>query len=159
MALGVPLNGKLPLLRDSRIVGGKPAQPGQFPFQVSLRYLYSFDEIDEDYEDFCSGNIISERWILTAAHCFHAFNKNVTHLRAIAGIVDLDDTNGARYEIEIIAIHPEYNEFLIMNDIALVQTVDYFTFTDTIRPIKLSREHVAGGMQCMTSGWGLIKVR
>lgn len=45
---------------QSRIVGGQLAATAQFPFQVSLRYFGSH---------ICGGSIISENYILTAAHC------------------------------------------------------------------------------------------
>lgn len=43
-----------------RIVGGSDAEPGQFPYQVSLRNQHSHT---------CGGSILNENWILTAAHC------------------------------------------------------------------------------------------
>merc|ERR1719300_382698 len=45
----------------SQIVGGQPAKPGQFPWQVSLRDSYD--------EHTCGGSIISERFVLTADYC------------------------------------------------------------------------------------------
>ena len=48
---------------DVRIINGENATLGQFPWQVGL-YL-GFD----DTVWFCGGSIISENWILTAAHC------------------------------------------------------------------------------------------
>lgn len=42
------------------IIGGNEAKDGQFPYMVSLR-LYG--------SHMCGGSIISDHWILTAAHC------------------------------------------------------------------------------------------
>jgi secreted trypsin-like serine protease len=47
----------------SRIVGGVPAKPGEFPFVAAL---YKDDAFG------CGGSIIDERHILTAAHCVDA---------------------------------------------------------------------------------------
>ena len=49
-----------------KIVGGSPAQPGQFPFVASLK-IKSF----YSYIHFCGGAAISQEYILTAAHCVH----------------------------------------------------------------------------------------
>jgi secreted trypsin-like serine protease len=44
----------------SRIVGGVPAEPGEFPFVAALYRGGAF---------FCGGSIVDERHIVTAAHC------------------------------------------------------------------------------------------
>lgn len=43
-----------------RVIGGSDAQEGQFPYQISLRV---------GGEHVCGGTIISNKFILTAAHC------------------------------------------------------------------------------------------
>lgn len=43
-----------------RVVGGNDAVRSQFPYQISLR---------RDHSHVCGGSIISNRYILTAAHC------------------------------------------------------------------------------------------
>jgi len=44
----------------NRIIGGSTAARGQIPWQVALIINGAF---------FCGGSLISERWVLTAAHC------------------------------------------------------------------------------------------
>lgn len=46
-----------------RIVGGRPATRGQFPWQVYLRI------VTRNGEMLCGGSILNSNWILTAAHC------------------------------------------------------------------------------------------
>ncbi|KAK7065925.1 Transmembrane protease serine 6 [Halocaridina rubra] len=48
-----------------KIVGGSEVTPGELPYQVSLQDIsFGFPF------HFCGGAIVSESWVLTAAHCF-----------------------------------------------------------------------------------------
>lgn len=55
---------QLPASGLERIVGGRSALQGEFPWQVSL---HTNELVDFDHA--CGGTIVSEWYILTAAHC------------------------------------------------------------------------------------------
>ena len=58
-----PNQFKLPTKPSGRITNGETATRNQFPYQAGLR-LYA-----DNGAYWCGGTIISDRWILTAAHC------------------------------------------------------------------------------------------
>ena len=50
--------------RNGRIVGGNVASYAEWPWQVSLRHYKS-----GQFKHECGGAVITNRWIITAAHC------------------------------------------------------------------------------------------
>ena len=63
------------LASTSRIVGGEEADPGQFPLTAALL------RIDWNDRLWCGGAIISNRFILTAAHCIKGKDQDLFKVR------------------------------------------------------------------------------
>src|SRR6476659_7450103 len=63
----------------TKIVGGEKAKLTDWPGQAALR-LYS--QAGKVALYFCGGTAISDRWVLTAAHCLH------DHLTKLTGEVN-----------------------------------------------------------------------
>ena len=48
----------------NRIVGGRQAVHGEFPWQVSIQKATRFG-----FAHFCGGALVTDQWVITAAHC------------------------------------------------------------------------------------------
>ncbi|CAH4035082.1 chymotrypsin-1-like [Pieris brassicae] len=132
--------------QESRIVGGTDASESLAPYQVSLRRT---DRLDYH---FCAGSIISENWILTAAHCKEG--KEADQITAVVGTNKLS-SGGDHYEINKIIIHENFEAEVLHNDIALCQIKGEFNFNDRVQPIRLgSRSYIRPGSRCILTGWG-----
>lgn len=121
------------------------AAVGQFPYQVSLQDWY-FDE------HFCSGAIISEKWILTAAQCVYGL-QSVKQIKAVVGTNDL--TAGTDYKIrEFYVPELEKDQPNHRRDIALLKTKKKIVFNELVAPIELPKQVARVNEKGIVSGWG-----
>ncbi|XP_037552449.1 prothrombin [Nematolebias whitei] len=149
--------------RDKRIVGGSNAEVASAPWQVML-YKRSPQEL------LCGASLLSDQWILTAAHCilYPPWNKNFTSNDIL---VRLGKHNRAAFErgiekivaIDEIIVHPKYNWKENLNrDIALLHMRRPVTFTNEIHPVCIPSKQVARtlmteGFKGRVTGWGNLK--
>jgi len=131
----------------SKIVGGEVATPHEFPWQVALY-------VDDSW--FCGGTIISDEWILTAAHC----TDGARRIEVVSGAQrpgTIEPTQNRQYSRHFFT-HPEWNSLILRNDLALIQLREKLTWTSAISPVCLptrdSVELQAGDM-VTASGWGV----
>lgn len=135
-----------------RIVGGEDAEAGQFPHQVSLRSrIYK--------SHFCGGSIISERFILTAAHCSEGQNSFEWNVIAVVGALRRSE-GGIFVELEKITKHPKWDRSNLINDISLIRTATPIIYSEFVQPIALPTTNLpeAGDFPVTISGWGRTSV-
>ncbi|XP_038660369.1 transmembrane protease serine 9-like isoform X2 [Scyliorhinus canicula] len=133
---------------SSRIVGGTDSADGEWPWQVSLRIG----------QHICGASIISDRWLVSAAHCFLE-NSNPSIWTAYMGSVNVQ--MGIARNIKTIIRHPRYHSMTLDFDIAVLELSSPLNFTDYIRPVCLpSRNQVFPvGKSCSITGWGSLYFR
>ncbi|KAI4465915.1 chymotrypsin-related [Holotrichia oblita] len=132
----------------SRIIDGQPAIVGQFPWQVAVFFQVGTGTF------FCGGSILSNNWILTAAHCALGASQFTLYF----GGITLDNfESGREQRVTTTAIvHPGYSSATLNNDIALIRIDNPIQFNDRIQPISMpARGDVTGaGVTVTVSGWG-----
>ncbi|XP_053663827.1 brachyurin-like [Anopheles marshallii] len=138
---------------NSRIVNGYIAQPGQFPYQVALLSNFA------DGTGLCGGSVLSNNYVLTAAHCVDIATSGLV----IYGAEDRTNENEPSqvriaFEQSGIRLHPNWNPALIRYDIATVRVVSPVTYTNRIQPVTLPRLSDVGndfaGLIGTVSGFG-----
>ncbi|KAI1293648.1 Plasma kallikrein [Halotydeus destructor] len=135
---------------DSRIIGGRHVRPGQYPWVVGIGVP------DVDGRNYCSGSLINDRYVLTAAHCFQVPHpeKAIVVLGAYK-LSEIDSKKSAAAVQEII-IHPDYSAKGHVNDLALIKLAKPVKFSKTVQPVCLASEYTPIDNLFLT-GWGLIK--
>lgn len=101
---------KSPLLSHMlRIIGGKSARKGQWPWQVAIFNRFK--------EAFCGGTLISPIWVITAAHCV----RKRLYVRLGEHNLEIKDGTEVEYRVEMAIKHPKYDKRTVDNDVALLK--------------------------------------
>uniref|UniRef100_A0A336LFR6 CSON008863 protein n=1 Tax=Culicoides sonorensis TaxID=179676 RepID=A0A336LFR6_CULSO len=130
---------------SSKLFGGVPAKPGQFPYAVSLRDLNGTHQ--------CGGAILNNKWIITASHCID--NETVDTVKVTYGTIY---NTGAEplHSISKLIQHEKWrNMFDFKVDIGLVKVKCQIIFNAYVKPIKIYTGLIKSGDEGVVSGWGL----
>jgi len=131
---------------SDRIVGGEEAKEHAWPWQVALF-------IDDAW--FCGGSIISENYILTAAHCV----DGASYFDVMAGAHNVrESSEPCRVEVTSYNgwTHPSWNSNDLSGDLALIELPSPLPMNDCISTICLpdSGDSPAVGSLVTVTGWG-----
>ncbi|XP_053150312.1 transmembrane protease serine 12-like isoform X2 [Hemicordylus capensis] len=152
--------GTRPLMDEtatgSRIVGGRDAILGSWPWQISLQ-VYQFGT---GYHHICGGSLINNNSVLTAAHCTKHW-MDPEFWRAVIGLHHLYryQPQVVKARVSTIIIHSDYDKVTYENDIALFQLEKYIPYSDYIQPICLPKAPLTltAANHCYISGWGATR--
>ncbi|KFO20452.1 Transmembrane protease serine 11D, partial [Fukomys damarensis] len=131
----------------NKIAGGQNAQEGEWPWQASLQ---------QNSVHRCGATLISNSWLITAAHCFVNANKpkdwNVTF-----GLL-LSDPK-IQQTVKDIIIHENYHYPAHDNDIAVVHLSSPVLYTSNIRRACLpeATHKFPPNSKVVVTGWGTLK--
>jgi len=139
-------------LLQPRIFGGNDATYGHAPWMVSLY---------ENKMMRCGATIISDVWVITAAHCveLRKMNKNLKFTyKLVAGDYNVNEVDEYEQEREAIRIVDgiNYDGRTLQNDIALIEVDEPFLFNSHIQPACLPDldETPYPFTKCQVAGWG-----
>lgn len=127
-----------------RIVGGLLERRGGSPWQVLIRRSDGFG--------FCGGTLVSDRWVVSAAHCFEESADHVT-------VGDYDkqrpDPGEQLIKIQSVFVHPHFHSFTFDSDIALLYLTQPVIRGPTATPACLPDAHLSKYL-LREDNWGVV---
>ncbi|XP_037809756.1 collagenase-like [Lucilia sericata] len=111
--------------QSASIIAGVRAIPGEYPWHVLLKRRPQSSLL-------CGGSVISNTWVLTAAHCI--INRTSVYMQF--GTVELF-SNAPGMNSTRLFTHPLYNKNTNGDDVGLIELPTPLTYNAFIQPIPL----------------------
>ncbi|XP_061683980.1 coagulation factor VII isoform X2 [Syngnathoides biaculeatus] len=139
-----------------RVVNGEICPKGHCPWQALLT---------ENHQHTCGGIVLSDQWILTAAHCVLKKPCNIFHV--VVGEHDLeeDERTEQKRRVSKVLIHRGYNQSSHDSDLAMLKLHRPIKLGRYVVPICLPAKNssfsrtLAAIRQNVVSGWGRLSLR
>ncbi|EGW08985.1 Cationic trypsin-3 [Cricetulus griseus] len=125
---------------DDSIFGGYTCRKNSVPYQVSLNAGYHL----------CGGALVSDQWVLTAAHCYKP------RIQVRLGEFNINEIEGGEQIVNAAKIitHPNYSNDTTDNDIMLIKLNSPATMNSHVSTVSLPNSCPSAGTECLVSGWG-----
>ncbi|MED6269876.1 hypothetical protein CHARACLAT_004104 [Characodon lateralis] len=127
-----------------KIIGGHKAVAHSRPYMV---FVESYDANGE--KDHCGGFLVSEEFVMTAAHC------KAESYKVCVGMDDYSDKDKLCLSVKHDFPHGKYNKTTLTNDVMLLKLSTRVIFNKNVKPIRLADMYDPVPKTCLVSGWGV----
>ncbi|XP_013373938.1 PREDICTED: transmembrane protease serine 11B-like protein isoform X1 [Chinchilla lanigera] len=129
-----------------RIKGGSTAQEGEWPWQASLKM---------NGKHYCGAVLISERFLLTAAHCFTKTDDPKSFVVSFGTEVT---PPYMQHNVQQIIIHEGYVKGEHHDDIAIIRLTEKVAFKNDVHRVCLpeATQIFLPGEGVVVTGWGAL---
>lgn len=136
---------------STRVIGGRSIKIQDNPWQVALVATKIADNFDAH---FCGGSFISDRWVVTAAHCVD--NGTRPEWVAVLYGASVLGLGGIRVNVESIVLHEPWVREVREGDIALLKLASPVSKSRAIPLVRSDEEPVYQGADIIITGWGRV---
>ncbi|XP_033208181.1 serine protease snake-like [Belonocnema kinseyi] len=141
---------KCAIIETPLIVGGVKTKPQEFPHMAAIGFGNGSNISWQ-----CGGSVISENFILTAAHCLES-PDNGPASKVRAGTINIKSVDTGMQERDVIERinHPDYKLPSRYNDIALLKLNKPLELNANVRPACLEIAPQPPGKSAIATGFG-----
>ncbi|XP_023241451.1 trypsin-like [Centruroides sculpturatus] len=142
-------------IRQRRIIGGEDADVNSFRFVAEILFTGI---------PFCAAFIITDKHVLTAAHCFYKEGTRITYklnrMLLVIGDYNVMKLDEVKHHMRIIYeahIHPEYDDVSVDNDIAVLKFEPALSLGKNLKATILPPPNTEPpeGSTVVAWGWGV----
>ncbi|CAN9500565.1 unnamed protein product [Ophioblennius macclurei] len=127
------------------VIGGQLAKPHSRPYMALLQL--------GDEDDYCGGFLMTEDFVMTAAHCQHKFSS------VKLGLHNVHEKDHVQHIcVDQAFPHEGYNKTSKINDVMLLKLKSRAMLNDKVQTIALAEwDDDSLPKSCSISGWGRTK--
>uniref|UniRef100_A0A1I8ML77 Peptidase S1 domain-containing protein n=1 Tax=Musca domestica TaxID=7370 RepID=A0A1I8ML77_MUSDO len=140
-----------------RIVNGKIIHIADAPYTVQITDAFGLW--------ICGGTLVSDQFVVSAAHCFESRHPRELRVYAGANLREHYGSEGTEYRVSKLWNHPEYifkhdprkvNEHM---DVAVLKLAKPVEFGETVRAVRMCNKPLQAEELIRIVGWGRVEFR